>query len=68
MWKRNLRSVSVSFNMASGESPKVLRQTEDRAASALIEQWQQQQRSLLFQTSWGRLEIKPKTDKKQGYT
>jgi hypothetical protein len=39
MWKRNLRSVSVSFNMASGESPKVLRQTEDRAASALIEQW-----------------------------
>jgi hypothetical protein len=33
-----------------------------------LQQQQQQQHSLLSQASWGRLEIKPKRDEKQGDT
>jgi len=40
MWKKKLEvRLSVSFDMASGYSPKVMWQTEDRAASAFTEQW-----------------------------
>jgi hypothetical protein len=34
----------------------------------LHQQQQQQQHSLLSQASWGRLEMKPKRDEKQGDT
>jgi hypothetical protein len=34
----------------------------------LSQQQQQQQHSLLSQASWGRLEMKPKRDEKQGDT
>jgi hypothetical protein len=34
----------------------------------IVQQQQQQQHSLLSQASWGRLEMKPKRDEKQGDT
>jgi hypothetical protein len=36
--------------------------------SVFLQQQQQQQHSLLSQASWGRLEMKPKRDEKQGDT
>jgi hypothetical protein len=35
---------------------------------AVLQQQQQQQHNLLSQASWGRLEMKPKRDEKQGDT
>jgi hypothetical protein len=50
----------------------ILRNNNTLKASAetahLIQQQQQQQHSLLSQASWGRLEMKPKRDEKQGDT
>jgi hypothetical protein len=40
----------------------------DRVGVAPQQQQQQQQHSLLSQASWGRLEMKPKRDEKQGDT
>jgi hypothetical protein len=41
---------------------------KQRKSCVNTNQQQQQQHSLLFQASWGRLEMKPKRDKKQGDT
>jgi hypothetical protein len=44
-----------------------MRKDHDTESNA-FEIQQQQQHSLLSQASWGRLEMKPKRDEKQGYT